>query len=61
MEDELASRGSGIYLLGEALEADATLMKCSNGFNEMLQGAAQAVKLPDDQRISVAHELQGFR
>jgi hypothetical protein len=58
VEDELAAGGGGIYRLLEAAEADPTLSQAGNGVDQMAQGAAEPVELPDDQGVARAQLVQ---
>ena len=51
MEDELASGGGRIDLLGEALEADAALGERRNHLDQVFQRAAQAIEPPDNEGV----------
>src|SRR5215207_9794274 len=53
MEDELPAAGCGVDLLGEALEADTLAVELSDGLDEVLEGAAEAIQAPDHQGVPV--------
>jgi hypothetical protein len=52
VEDELAAGGGGVDRLLEAAEADAALGEAGDGVNQVPQGAAEPVELPDDQGVA---------
>ena len=45
-------------LSGEHLEANAALGQQADGFDKMVQAAAQAVKLPHNQNIAIPQCLE---
>ncbi len=58
MEDELATGGGGVNVFGEAAESDVALLKFGDYLDELLEGAAQAIQLPDDENVTAAYKLQ---
>ena len=52
MEDQLAARGGGIDRLLQAAEPNAALGQSGDGVDQMPQGPAQSVELPDDQGVA---------
>jgi len=58
VEDELAAGGGGVDCLLQAAEPDATLSQAGDGVDQVAQGAAQAVELPDDQGVAGAELIQ---
>jgi len=52
MEDQLAVRGGGIDLLGEALEAYTATFQRLNEFNEVGEGSPQSIQAPDHQHVT---------
>ena len=58
MEDELAAGSGGVNRLLQAPEPDPTLGQPGDGVDQMPQGAAEAVELPDDQGIAGAQLVQ---
>ena len=58
MEDELATGGGGIDRLLEAAEPDPTLGQAGDGVDQVPEGAAEAVELPDDQGVTGAQLVQ---
>jgi hypothetical protein len=49
VEDELAAGGGGVDGLLEAAEPDAAVGQAGDGVDQVPQGAAEPVQLPDDQ------------
>ena len=60
VEDQFASAGGGVHALAQALKADFAGGESIYGLDEMLQGTAEPVQLPHDQRVSVAGVINGF-
>src|SRR4029450_6851930 len=58
MEDQLAARGGGINRLLQPPEADATVGLPSDRVDQVAQGAAEAVQLPDHQSVAGAQLVQ---
>jgi hypothetical protein len=52
MEHQFAARGGGVDRLLEAAEPDPTLSQPGDGVDQMPQGAAEAVELPDGQGVA---------
>jgi hypothetical protein len=52
VEDELAAGGGGVDRLLQAAEPDAAVGQAGDGVDQVAQGAAEAVKLPDDQGVT---------
>jgi hypothetical protein len=63
MEHELAAGGGGVDRLLQAAEPDAAVGQPGDGVDQMPQGPAEAVQLPDDQGVArpelVQELLQG--
>ena len=57
MEDELAPAGGGIDILRQAPEVDLSVPQLGDGLDQVLEGAAEAIKTPDDARISLSKVL----
>jgi hypothetical protein len=51
VEDELATWGSRVDLLAEALKADPPLGRRGDHFDQVLERAAQGIERPYDERI----------
>jgi hypothetical protein len=47
-------------LKGVALKADLAVIQLSDAFNEIFEGAAQPVKLPDNEGIPWPDVCEGF-
>ena len=58
VEHKLAARGGGVDRLLEAPEPDPPVGKVGDGVDEMPEGAAEAVKFPDDQGVAGAQLIQ---
>jgi hypothetical protein len=58
VEDELAARGGGVDGLLQAVEPDATVGQAGDGVDQVAQGPAEMVKLPDDQGVAGAELVQ---
>jgi hypothetical protein len=54
MEDEFPAACGGINLLGEAFKATIPAIQFGNAFNEVFEGAAKAVKPPDNEGILIS-------
>jgi hypothetical protein len=52
VKDELAAGSGGVDRLLETAEPDPTLGELSDGVDQVPQGAAKAVELPDDQGVA---------
>ena len=62
VEDELAARRGGVDCLLQAAEPDAAVGQAGDGVDQVAQGAAEAVELPDDQGVAVVTSAkQRFR
>ena len=61
VEDELAARGGGVDLLGQALEADPPLRQRGHHLDQVLEGAAQAIEPPDDEGVALSADRRGPR
>jgi hypothetical protein len=57
MEDEFAA-GGGLGRLLEVTKRDAALGQAGDGVDQMPQGAAEAVELPDDQGVAGTELVQ---
>jgi hypothetical protein len=57
VEDQLAARGGGVDLLLQAAP-DPTLGQPGDGVDQVAQGAAEPVELPDDQGVAGAQLVQ---
>ena len=51
MEHQLAGCGCGIDVLRNALKGNVLLLQGGDCLNEMLEGAAEAIQPPHDERI----------
>jgi hypothetical protein len=60
METQFASAGCRVHAFAQALKADFAGGESIYGFDEMLQGTAEPVQLPNDQRVPVAGVINGF-
>jgi hypothetical protein len=58
VEHELAAGGGGVDGLLEAAEADAAVGQAGDGVDQVPQGAAQAIQLPDDKGVAGAELVQ---
>jgi hypothetical protein len=58
VEDELAAGGGGVDRLLQAAEPDAALGQAGDGVDQVAQGAAEAVELPNDQGVTRAQLVQ---
>jgi hypothetical protein len=60
VEDELAAGGGGggVNRLLEAAEADAAVGQTGDGVDQVPEGAAEAVELPDDERVAGTQLVQ---
>jgi hypothetical protein len=52
VEDQLAAGGGGIDRLLQAAEPDAAVSQLSDGVDQVAQGAAEPVELPDDEGVA---------
>ena len=52
MKHQLAGGGGGIDVLCDALEGNTCALKRGDGLDEMLEGTAESIKAPDNERIS---------
>ena len=55
VEHQLAARGGGVDRLLEAAEPDFAVGQAGDGVDQVAQGAAQSVELPDDQSVARPH------
>ena len=60
MEDQFASAGCRVHAFAEALKADFAVGEPIYSLDKMLQGTAEPVQLPHDQRVSIAGVINGF-
>lgn len=60
MKDQFASAGCRVHAFAQALKADFAGGESIYSIDEMLQGTAEPVQLPHDQRVSVAGVIYGF-
>ncbi len=60
MKDKLAAAGRRINVLSEASKADALLVKCGDGVDEVFEGAAKSIQPPDNQHITLTRKVHGF-
>jgi hypothetical protein len=51
VEDQLAARGRRVDLLGERLKTDVAVIEFRDPGDEVLEGPAEPVKLPDNQGV----------
>jgi hypothetical protein len=58
VEDELADGGGGVDRFLEAAEPDAAVGQAGDGVDQVPQGAAEPIQLPDDQGIAGAQLVQ---
>jgi len=58
VEDELATRSGGVDCLLQAAEPDATIGQAGDGVDQVAQGAAEAIQLPDDQGVTGTQLVQ---
>ena len=58
MEDQLAAGGGDVDRLLQAAEPNAAVGEAGDGVDQMPQGAAEPVELPDDQGITGAQLVQ---
>jgi hypothetical protein len=61
VEDQLAARGGGVDLFLQAAEPDLALGQAGDRVDQVAQGAAQSVQLPDDQGVAGAQLVQDLR
>jgi hypothetical protein len=52
VEDELAAGGGGVDRLLEAPEPDAAVGQAGDDVDQVAQGAAEPIQLPDDQGVA---------
>ena len=57
MEDQLASRGGGVYGLLKAFESYLSLFELSHQLDEVFEGAPEAVQSPDGEDVSFPQNL----
>ena len=57
-EDELAAGGGGVDRLLEAAEPDPAVSQAGDGVDQVPQGPAEPVELPDDQGVAGAELVQ---
>ena len=60
VEDQLAAGGGGVDLLLQAAEPDPVVGQAGDGVDQVAQGAAEPVQLPDDQGVAGAELVQGL-
>src|SRR5262249_26271225 len=58
VENQLAARGRGVDALLQALEPDPQLVQFCGGDNQVLQGAAELIQPPGNQRVAGSQVLQ---
>ena len=58
VEDELAARGGGVDRLLEAAEPDPAVGQAGDGVDQVPQGAAEPVQLPDHEGVAGAQLVQ---
>jgi hypothetical protein len=58
VEDELAAGGGGVDRLLQTVKPDSPLRQAGDGVDQVTQGAAEAVELPDDQGVARAELVQ---
>ena len=59
VEDQLAARRRGVDMLLQAFEADAARVEGVDGIDQVREGAAEPVELPDDESVARAEVVQG--
>ena len=52
MKDQFSSGCGGVDILGDALEADVSVVQVGDGLDEVVEGSAEAVEPPDDQGVA---------
>jgi hypothetical protein len=52
VKEEPSRRRAGVDGVGETLELDALLVQLADQIDQLLDATAQAIQLPDDQRVS---------
>src|SRR5574337_1663656 len=60
MEEEAAGRRAGVDGVGQAVELDAMLVQLSDQIDQLLDAAAQAIQLPDHERVTLAQHFESL-
>ena len=58
VEDQLPAAGGRVDLLGEALEADPSLLELADRLDQVGERSSEAIELPDHERVAAAGELK---
>ena len=58
-KDQFAGGGRGVDGLGEGAEADPLPLQGFHSLDELLEGAGEAVELPDHKGVARAHVVEG--
>lgn len=59
VKDETAASGGRVDAVGKRPETDAARLELLHGLDQLPQRARQPIELPDDQRVSLAHVVDG--
>ena len=60
VKDQFSSGCGGVDILGDALEADVSVVQAGDGLDEMVEGTAEPVEPPDDQGVALPDVVEGF-
>jgi hypothetical protein len=60
VEDQLATAGGGVDLLGEALEADPSFLKSRHRLDQVRGRSCEKIHLPDDDGVPAAGQAHCF-
>ena len=60
MENEFPAAGGGVDVFRQALKSDVSAVQFSDPLNEVFEGAAKAIKSPDNQGIPSPDVIQCF-
>jgi hypothetical protein len=53
VKDQFTSGCGGVDVLGDALEADVSVVQAGDGLDEVVEGSSEPVEPPDDQGVPV--------
>ena len=60
VKDQFSSGCGRVDVLGDALEADVSVVQAGDGLDEVVEGSAEAVEPPNDQGVALPDVVDGF-
>jgi hypothetical protein len=60
VKDQFSSGCGGVDVLGDALEADVSVVQAGDGLDEVVEGSSEPVEPPDDQGVACPDVVEGF-